>query len=67
LVRFSNRRDGQTALHRASGAGRHLNVGVLLQQDKELANMQDFDGNTALHLACARASKPTVQTLLVSM
>ena len=36
-----------------------------MKRDEQLANMQDYDGNTALHLACNKAHKQTVNTLLV--
>lgn len=64
LIRFCNPRDGQTALHRASAASRHQNVALLMRSDAELANVQDLDGNTALHLACNTLHRPTVTTLL---
>lgn len=64
LIRFCNPRDGQTALHRASSACRHQNVILLLKRDEELANMQDFEGNTALHLACSKMHRQTISTLL---
>ena len=66
LLHFVNPADGCTALHRAAEACRYDNVTVLLKADEELANMQDHVGNTALHLACFKAHKQTVKTLLVS-
>ena len=65
-MHYTNPVDGRTALHRAADAGQFDNVSVLLKADEELANMQDFVGNTALHLACLKAHKPTVRALLVS-
>ena len=41
------------------------NMVVLLTSDPRLANMQDLEGNTALHVACRRGKKDLVKTLLV--
>ncbi len=67
LLRAASPVDGCTALHRAAEAGRHDNVGVLLLADEALANTRNIAGNTPLHLACLRAHKQTVKTLLVSI
>ena len=55
------------ALHRAASLDQHKIVSLLLKEDPLCANMQDKEGNTALHLACHKAHKHscTVNTLLV--
>ena len=40
-------------------------VSLLLTEDPLCANIQDKEGNTALHLACHKAHKRSVNTLLV--
>ena len=65
IIRLSSPRDGQTALHRAANSDQHEIVSLLLTEDPLCANIQDKDGNTALHLACRKAHKCTVNTLLV--
>ena len=66
LVRYASPKDGQTLLHRAAEGCLPDNVTLLLQMDKELANIQDNYGNTALQIACSKAHKPTVKAFLVS-
>lgn len=66
LISYTSPKDGQTALHRAANACQSENVLILLDADETLANKQDNLGNTALHLACYRAHKPTIKVLLVS-
>ena len=65
IIRLSSPRDGQTALHRAANSDQHEIVSLLLTEDPLCANIQDKNGNTALHLACHKAHKRTVNTLLV--
>lgn len=65
LIKYVSRKDGQTALHRAANGCQSENVLLLLNADEGLANKQDNLGNTALHLACAKAHKPTIKALLV--
>ena len=66
IIRLTSSRDGQTALHRAAESNQYDNVSLLLNEDPMCANIQDKQGNTALHLACWRAHKRTVKILLVS-
>ena len=58
------------ALHRAAAAGQNENMKLLLNEDPNCANAQDWNGDTALHLACRLTHKKvfrkTVEVLLVS-
>ena len=65
IIRLTSPRDGQTAVHRAASSDQHEIVSLLLTEDPLCANIQDKEGNTALHLACHKAHKRTVNTLLV--
>ena len=65
IIRLTSPHDGQTALHRAANSGKHEIVSLFLTEDPLCANIQDKEGNTALHLACRKAHKCTVNTLLV--
>ena len=65
IIRLTSPRDGQTALHRAASSDQHDIVSLLLTEDPLCANIQDKEGNTALHLACRKAHKRIVNTLLV--
>ena len=65
IIRLTSLCDGQTALHRAAYWDRHKIVSLLLNEDPQCANIQDADGNTALHLACRKAHKNTIKALLV--
>jgi len=67
LLHYVNPSDGCNVLHRAAEHGRADNISVILMADEELANTQDYTGNTALHLACLGAHKQAVRTLLVSL
>ena len=53
------------ALHRAANSDQHEIVSLFLTEDPLCANIQDKEGNTALHLACRKEHKRTVNTLLV--
>ena len=46
-------RDSQTLLHQAAEGCLPDNMILLLHTDKELANIQDNYGNTALQIACS--------------
>ena len=65
IIRLTSLHDGQTALHRAANSDQHKIVSLLLNEDPQCANIQDTDGNTALHQACRKAHKNTIKTLLV--
>ena len=60
-------RDGRTALHRAVEGKQHKNIiTLLLQADPNVANIQDKNGQTALHYACHVNHAKCVKALLVS-
>ena len=65
IIRLTSPHDGQTALHRAANSGKREIVSLFLTEDPLCANIQDKEGNTALHLACRKEHKHTVNTLLV--
>lgn len=59
-------RDGRTALHRAVEGNQHRNVPLLLQADPNITNIQDKNGQTALHLACHFSRSKCIRALFVS-
>ena len=65
IIRLTSPHDGQTALHRTANSDQHEIVSLFLTEDPLCANIQDKEGNTALHLACRKEHKCTVNTLLV--
>ena len=63
---LSNSRDGTTALHRAVEGNQSKVIPLLLSADPKVANIQDKNGRTALHLACHLNHKECVIALFVS-
>lgn len=66
----TNPYDGRSPIHRAvecteKNAGLTI-VNLLLKTDSEIANLQDRDGFSPLHLACQLDRKKIVKKLLVS-
>ena len=53
---------GYTALHCAVDGKNHKTIPLLLQADPLVANIQDKNGKTALHLACHLSLKKMRQS-----
>ncbi|XP_008209931.1 putative ankyrin repeat protein RF_0381 [Nasonia vitripennis] len=58
------RNDGQTALHFAIRSNNPAILNLLIDQDKEILNMMDWRGITALHTAVSRESYELVDILI---
>lgn len=66
LVCLTSTRDGMTALHRAVEGNQHKIIPLLLAADPKVANIQDRNGRSPLHLACDLNHKNCVISLFVS-
>ncbi|KAL5508836.1 hypothetical protein EMCRGX_G004091 [Ephydatia muelleri] len=64
VLHRQNLSDGHTSLHRAVLGDKCDNVCVLLTADPQGANIQDWEGNTPLHLACREGRKEMVRVFL---
>lgn len=64
VLHRQNLYDGQTALHRAVLGDKCDNACVLLTLDPQGANIQDWEGNTPLHMVCRRGKKEMLRVFL---